>query len=317
MLLQTIHQAGPVNSLISTEESSFSPTRPAQPKPLKPALKRPSVVDRISVESPTSTYPPYLPPTPFPRPMAARDWRHTQGSPGPSVRGPQDSSGIALKSLFCASPESEAVETRAQTQTPSTATSPASSIPQPPHPGQTDTQNYGPDASMRIAPSSPPLRAPPFLPPPTPHPGPPKRLPSESSISAGHFLVLHHLVLEASPRRCADVVLTLCLMPLFVFGRKSTEGSVAPESRKPKRVRISIVVRTSNAESEHPPISQSTNQSIIPSRIHPLRPAYQSRLCSPSVPCCAELLSPRPDPQQKWTAGEGVVSTACDPSAFS
>ncbi|XP_064157114.1 chloride channel protein 2c isoform X2 [Anguilla rostrata] len=62
---------------ISTEESSFSPTRPGAQKPLKPALKRPSVVDRISVESPTS---------------------------------PHDSSGIALKSLFCANPDTEAVE---------------------------------------------------------------------------------------------------------------------------------------------------------------------------------------------------------------
>ncbi|XP_061072894.1 chloride channel protein 2-like [Conger conger] len=62
---------------ISTEESSFSPTRPGAQKPLKPALKRPSVVDRVTVESPTS---------------------------------PQDSTGIALKSLFCANPDAEAVE---------------------------------------------------------------------------------------------------------------------------------------------------------------------------------------------------------------
>ncbi|KAJ8280506.1 hypothetical protein GJAV_G00055670 [Gymnothorax javanicus] len=62
---------------ISTEESSFSPTRPGAQKPLKPALKRPSVVDRVNVESPTS---------------------------------PQDNSGIALKSLFCANPDVEAVE---------------------------------------------------------------------------------------------------------------------------------------------------------------------------------------------------------------
>ncbi|KAG7470996.1 hypothetical protein MATL_G00119750 [Megalops atlanticus] len=62
---------------ISTEESSFSPTRTGSQKPLKPALKRPSVVDRISVESPTSQH---------------------------------DSSGIALKNLFCANPETEAAE---------------------------------------------------------------------------------------------------------------------------------------------------------------------------------------------------------------
>ncbi|XP_053728467.1 chloride channel protein 2-like isoform X2 [Synchiropus splendidus] len=61
---------------ISTEESSFSPTRSVSPKPLKPALKRPSVVDRPT-EMPTS---------------------------------PQDHSGIALKNLFCASPDTEALE---------------------------------------------------------------------------------------------------------------------------------------------------------------------------------------------------------------
>lgn len=38
---------------ISTEESTFSPVRPAAPKPLKPALKRPSVVERPT-EIPTS-----------------------------------------------------------------------------------------------------------------------------------------------------------------------------------------------------------------------------------------------------------------------
>lgn len=38
---------------ISTEESSFSPTRPVPHKPLKPALKRPSVVERPT-ELPTS-----------------------------------------------------------------------------------------------------------------------------------------------------------------------------------------------------------------------------------------------------------------------
>ncbi|CAK6965435.1 chloride channel protein 2-like isoform X2 [Scomber scombrus] len=61
---------------ISTEESSFSPTRPTPQKPLKPALKRPSVVERPT-EIPTS---------------------------------PQDNSGIALKNLFCASPDTEGME---------------------------------------------------------------------------------------------------------------------------------------------------------------------------------------------------------------
>ncbi|XP_031591340.2 chloride channel protein 2 isoform X2 [Oreochromis aureus] len=61
---------------ISTEESSFSPTRPVPHKPLKPALKRPSVVERPT-ELPTS---------------------------------PHDHSGIALKNLFCSSPDAEALE---------------------------------------------------------------------------------------------------------------------------------------------------------------------------------------------------------------
>uniref|UniRef100_A0A3Q1CI75 Chloride channel protein 2 n=2 Tax=Amphiprion TaxID=80969 RepID=A0A3Q1CI75_AMPOC len=61
---------------ISTEESSFSPTRPVPQKPLKPALKRPSVVER---------------PTEIPT-------------------GPNDNSGIALKNLFCASPDTEGLE---------------------------------------------------------------------------------------------------------------------------------------------------------------------------------------------------------------
>ncbi|CAG6007840.1 unnamed protein product [Menidia menidia] len=61
---------------ISTEESSFSPTRPLPQKPLKPALKRSSVVERPT-ELPTS---------------------------------PHDNSGIALKSLFCASPDAEGLE---------------------------------------------------------------------------------------------------------------------------------------------------------------------------------------------------------------
>ncbi|XP_047450164.1 chloride channel protein 2c isoform X1 [Mugil cephalus] len=61
---------------ISTEESSFSPTRPASQKPLKPALKRSSVVERPT-DLPTS---------------------------------PHDNSGIALKNLFCASPDAEGLE---------------------------------------------------------------------------------------------------------------------------------------------------------------------------------------------------------------
>ncbi|KAB5550139.1 hypothetical protein PHYPO_G00050370 [Pangasianodon hypophthalmus] len=59
---------------ISTEESSFTPPRSISPKPLKPALKRQSMVERGS-KSPTS----------------------------------QDS-GIALKSLFCAHPDTEGAE---------------------------------------------------------------------------------------------------------------------------------------------------------------------------------------------------------------
>lgn len=61
---------------ISTEESTLSPTRPGSQKPLKPALKRPSVVERPT-ELPTS---------------------------------PQDHSGIALKSLFCSNPDTETLE---------------------------------------------------------------------------------------------------------------------------------------------------------------------------------------------------------------
>ncbi|XP_043975555.1 chloride channel protein 2-like [Gambusia affinis] len=61
---------------ISTEKSALSPTRPASQKPLKPALKRPSVMERPT-KLPTS---------------------------------PQDHSGIALKSLFCSSPDVEALE---------------------------------------------------------------------------------------------------------------------------------------------------------------------------------------------------------------
>ncbi|XP_058489634.1 chloride channel protein 2-like isoform X5 [Solea solea] len=61
---------------ISTEESSFSPTRPVPQKPLKPALKRSSVVERPTELPPNSN----------------------------------DNSGIALKNLFCASPEMEGLE---------------------------------------------------------------------------------------------------------------------------------------------------------------------------------------------------------------
>ncbi|KAK2846857.1 hypothetical protein Q5P01_009856 [Channa striata] len=61
---------------ISTEESSFSPARQVLQKPLKPALKRPSVVER-PIEIPTS---------------------------------PHDNSGIALKNLFCASQDTEGLE---------------------------------------------------------------------------------------------------------------------------------------------------------------------------------------------------------------
>ncbi|XP_043975557.1 chloride channel protein 2-like isoform X2 [Gambusia affinis] len=69
---------------ISTEESTFSPTRPASQKPLKPALKRPSVMERPT-KLPTS---------------------------------PQDHSGIALKSLFCSSPDVEALEKNNNMETP-------------------------------------------------------------------------------------------------------------------------------------------------------------------------------------------------------
>ncbi|XP_041850602.1 chloride channel protein 2-like isoform X3 [Melanotaenia boesemani] len=61
---------------ISTEESSFSPARPVSQKPLKPALKRPPMVERAT-ELPSSQH---------------------------------DHSGIALKNLFCASPDVEGLE---------------------------------------------------------------------------------------------------------------------------------------------------------------------------------------------------------------
>ncbi|XP_064841256.1 chloride channel protein 2-like isoform X5 [Oncorhynchus masou masou] len=63
---------------ISTEESTFSPTPTHSMKPLKPALKRPSVVDR---------------PTGIPIPTS-----------------PQDHSSSTLKNLFCVNPETEGLE---------------------------------------------------------------------------------------------------------------------------------------------------------------------------------------------------------------
>ncbi|CDQ81237.1 unnamed protein product [Oncorhynchus mykiss] len=65
-------------STISTEESSFSSTPTPSMKPLKPALKRSSVVDRP---------PDILMPT-----------------------SPQDHSGNTLKNLFCVNPETEGLE---------------------------------------------------------------------------------------------------------------------------------------------------------------------------------------------------------------
>ncbi|XP_058489631.1 chloride channel protein 2-like isoform X2 [Solea solea] len=69
---------------ISTEESSFSPTRPVPQKPLKPALKRSSVVERPTELPPNSN----------------------------------DNSGIALKNLFCASPEMEGLEKNNNVEAP-------------------------------------------------------------------------------------------------------------------------------------------------------------------------------------------------------
>ncbi|MEQ2165912.1 hypothetical protein GOODEAATRI_022058 [Goodea atripinnis] len=69
---------------ISTEESTFSPTHPVSQKPLKPALKRSSVAERTT-QLPTS---------------------------------PQDHSGIALKSLFCSSPDIEALEKNNNMESP-------------------------------------------------------------------------------------------------------------------------------------------------------------------------------------------------------
>ncbi|XP_056297654.1 chloride channel protein 2-like isoform X2 [Pseudoliparis swirei] len=81
-----LHRASQeVRFQISTEESSVTPTPPVPQKPLKPALKRPSVVER-----PTET---------------------------PTIL-PQDNSGIALKNLFCASPETEGLENNNNVERP-------------------------------------------------------------------------------------------------------------------------------------------------------------------------------------------------------
>ncbi|XP_059931531.1 chloride channel protein 2b isoform X4 [Gadus macrocephalus] len=73
---QQRHSTQEVRFQITTEESTLSPTRPTPQKPLKPALKRPSVVDR----------PPEI------------------------LTANNDNSGIALKNLFCANPDAEALE---------------------------------------------------------------------------------------------------------------------------------------------------------------------------------------------------------------
>ncbi|XP_070761377.1 chloride channel protein 2-like isoform X3 [Enoplosus armatus] len=70
---------------ISTEESTFSPARPVPQKPLKPALKRPSLNTVSCVVSPP---------------------------------GPHDNSGIALKNLFCASPDTEGLEKNNNVESP-------------------------------------------------------------------------------------------------------------------------------------------------------------------------------------------------------
>ncbi|XP_062417004.1 chloride channel protein 2-like isoform X6 [Pungitius pungitius] len=69
---------------ISTEESTFSPVRPVSQKPLKPALKKPSVVE---------------PPAEIPQ-------------------IPDENSGIALKNLFCTSPEKEGLEKNNNVESP-------------------------------------------------------------------------------------------------------------------------------------------------------------------------------------------------------
>ncbi|XP_077467372.1 chloride channel protein 2-like isoform X1 [Stigmatopora argus] len=70
---------------ISTEESSFSPTRPVLQKPLKPALKRPSVVER-----PTDI------------PIGSQD--HSNNS--------------SLKNLFCVTPDAELMEKNNNVESP-------------------------------------------------------------------------------------------------------------------------------------------------------------------------------------------------------
>ncbi|XP_077422359.1 chloride channel protein 2-like isoform X1 [Vanacampus margaritifer] len=70
---------------ISTEESSFSPTRQIPQKPLKPALKRPSVVER-----PTDI------------PIGSQD--HSTNS--------------SLRNLFCASPDAELIEKNNNVESP-------------------------------------------------------------------------------------------------------------------------------------------------------------------------------------------------------
>ncbi|ROJ25451.1 Chloride channel protein 2 [Anabarilius grahami] len=67
---------------ISTEESSFTPARPISPKPLKPALKRTSMAEK-NIEIPTS---------------------------------PHDS-GLGLKNLLCARPQTDVMEVRLTTHT--------------------------------------------------------------------------------------------------------------------------------------------------------------------------------------------------------
>ncbi|XP_059931533.1 chloride channel protein 2b isoform X6 [Gadus macrocephalus] len=79
---QQRHSTQEVRFQITTEESTLSPTRPTPQKPLKPALKRPSVVDR----------PPEI------------------------LTANNDNSGIALKNLFCANPDAEALEDDGDTE---------------------------------------------------------------------------------------------------------------------------------------------------------------------------------------------------------
>ncbi|XP_030236494.1 chloride channel protein 2b isoform X8 [Gadus morhua] len=84
---QQRHSTQEVRFQITTEESTLSPTRPIPQKPLKPALKRPSVVDR----------PPEI------------------------LTANNDNSGIALKNLFCANPDAEAVESNNNNMEPPTS----------------------------------------------------------------------------------------------------------------------------------------------------------------------------------------------------